>query len=383
MSQLPPVLRILSAHILNVVARAGEPVAASAVFAQVTRQSTGLPTRPSLEQFIAEAKQLESVGLLVQVPHRSSGRLQLACTTHGLRVAGVPARRAVRDPSSAPAFGVAASAGAAVLTACAAATPADVLTYGSRPIAPAVTAQVRIDGRLTFSACAAPEDCPGPTPKTRTPAIASAPPPPAPQPPVAEIPQAPMAVPSPASMAVPPAVVAVSPASAPEPAPPPVARAVSYEPRRRVDSVSVFFATGQASLSRSEGAFAVSAAMLAKSAPPGDSVKVVLIGMTDKTGSPALNQHLSQLRADHVRLLLSDAGVDLARISTQVDTSSTRTVPNQAVPRQAPSGSFAPYRRVDVVITTERKTGTGPTVGLTKSSAAPPTTADSAPDQGG
>ena len=348
-----PVLQPLSEQILRVIAKAGLPIAPLAVFKVVAQTASASCGKVDLALLLAEVRRLEDVGMVVQVPSQPDASIQIACTVLGHRVAGVaPRASAASVHSRSRTTALVTSASAVALGACAVAAPENVESYGATPLGAASAEQVRVHGSLTWAACGDPDDCPGPTPKTLTFAVASA------RPTLKEQSSAPTPPPLTKSASLSDQRPAAT--TAPSAAPPQRAE-VARAPIARAESISIFFDTGQATLSRHEQEVAVSAAAHARKTVSAAAVKVVVIGMTDRTGTSAGNQQLSQRRADHVRLLLSDGGVDLGRITTQIDTSSTRPVPDQALPRQTPGGSFAPYRRVDVVITTDGVVAPGPT----------------------
>jgi outer membrane protein OmpA-like peptidoglycan-associated protein len=199
--------------------------------------------------------------------------------------------------------------------ACAAVDPGRL---PSKPVAsPLVACQRLEDGRPTWSLCTA-DTAPRPTRKT----------------PATWLP------------------VATQPARTSEPLrtspdshrPPPAEAAPISAVPHYFSAWSAYFGVGSA---HSEDADAV-AREAARRFLATPSARIVIVGMTDRSGAPALNAQLAHRRADSLRLRLLQAGVPAEAISMYADTSASR-LPMAGV-RSSPRDPGAMFRRADVVV---------------------------------
>ena len=170
-------------------------------------------------------------------------------------------------------------------------------------------------------------------------------------PPVYEVPPpARVLAPPPPPPAAPPVVAQVMPAPMPAPPPPP-------PERRRVSfSADSLFGFDRSDV-RPEGKIALD--KFAKDLAGTRFEVVVVEGHTDRLGSPAYNQKLSQRRADAVKAyLVSTGGIDAARISSTGKGESQPVTQTNSCKgqKQTPQlvSCLQPDRRVDVVVTGTR-----------------------------
>ncbi len=329
--------------LLDALAIAGGSMPVASLFGRVQP----LAGRPELESLAAEACKLDGLGFLRHGVD-SRGRFSCALTRAGWRAASVRAR------------GAAMAIACPVLVSCAA-TPARAPAppeYGARPMPTLRVAQLPVDGRMVWSTCA--QGCDQPTPKIG----------------VFTVPlqdasgafSAPRLNADVAHHASPPqqsrgdsagaqapgaAGAAATPRAQPVAAPParasesvPVAAATGDQ---TMSSYSLFFATGRDAPYGADLGYVQAAA--ASAAQP--DARVMVVGMTDRTGPASLNVDLAHRRAQHVRDLLVRAGVARNRIATQADVSASRALPVNGWHRPGFSGN-AMYRRVDVVVVWKR-----------------------------
>lgn len=116
--------------------------------------------------------------------------------------------------------------------------------------------------------------------------------------------------------------------------------------RARRELHTAFFDFASADLRGEELTFAKLVAVAAR-----NGARVTIVGMTDRSGDAVKNERLAQRRADAMLLLLAQAGLDPDNVTVQVDTTGSRTVPPQTLPRTLRSDGDARFRRVDVLIT--------------------------------
>ncbi len=316
---MPPTSDQLSPRetcLLRVLAQTDRPILVSELFAFVSAEPAF--RHATSVQMARDAATLDRLGLVIHLRNRP-GRLHAFATPAGRS----RARGLDRPPSRriAVSSGVAVSLATPMLASCVAMAPTRADAPSPPPQSTARTAQVEFDGRLVWSVCDT-EHCPTITPKTR------------------------------AASPVLPVVAKASPAPAPLPPPAP-----APQPKPRFESVSVFYPTGRADPPAAETRFVNEAVRLASSAMSDPTSRVFVVGMTDPTGTLAINTALSHQRAERVRKLLLAAGVRGDRVSTQADTSATRPVPVQAIERPTPKSPFAAFRRVDVVVKTTERSG--------------------------
>lgn len=328
--------------LLDALAIAGGSMPVASLFGRV--QPLAGPT--ALESLAAEASKLEGLGLLRHGVD-SRGRFVCALTGAGWRAASVRRGR-VRTTGAAMAIVC------PVLVSCAA-TPARApapAEYGARPMPTLRVAQVPVGGRMVWSTCT--QGCDQPTPKIRVFAV-----------PLEDAggssrsPHANAGTVTPAASPPPPRD---DPAGAPATAPL-AAQPVAAQPSRASQSVpveaptgdqlmssySLFFASGRDAAYGADLGYVQAAASSA--AEP--DARVMVVGMTDKTGPASLNVDLAHRRAQHVRDLLVRAGVTQDRITMQADVSASRGLPANGWHRPGFSGN-AMYRRVDVVVVWKR-----------------------------
>ncbi|HXF46329.1 MAG TPA: OmpA family protein [Burkholderiaceae bacterium] len=191
--------------------------------------------------------------------------------------------------------------------------------------------QRTVGGQLIWASCA-PQEVAAPTPKTPVPLLAPLP--------RKEASASPAAV-QPAGPTPQPAV----PPKEPAPAMRPAAIGPSPVPPRSVFwSRSVYFAAGA---DRSPALNnAVEAVASRFGALP--EARVVIVGMTDATGSATLNAALAHRRAEAVRQRLIAAGVPAHAITSYADTSASRPPP--VAQADQPKAAGAVYRRADILI---------------------------------
>jgi nitrogen fixation protein FixH len=127
------------------------------------------------------------------------------------------------------------------------------------------------------------------------------------------------------------------PLAAPLPSPQPVAAPVAPATVR-----SVFFAFAAGLPEKAE-----EAAFVKFSQGVDRSSRVLVVGMTDKSGSAALNEKLAQRRAEAIRALLLKQGFADKNISVQIDVSGARALP-LSTDREKLAPGEAQFRRVDV-----------------------------------
>ena len=107
-------------------------------------------------------------------------------------------------------------------------------------------------------------------------------------------------------------------------------------------SGSIFFASGKADLlPAAQAKLSEVASALVKQSP---DTKIVVQGYTDSRGSDALNQKLSQRRAEAVRAMLVSHGVPSDRISAEGEGSANPIADN------ATAEGRADNRRVEIVV---------------------------------
>lgn len=292
-------------QLLRVLAATSQSMPASRAFALASMRSVHLSFPSSTRTLACAAHELDRAGLVVHL-RDGNGFVHLFATPRG-RSWLAHLRSVDRQPVSVARTAVFTGIAAPVLMSCASvpqSLPPSVVPLATR------AAQVEFDGRIAWAICATPDQCPGPTPKTR-------------------------------QVLIPTPVVAPPPATPPAPLP-------AVQPK--FDSVSLFYRTGQADFPPSEKQTFDTALKLAKTAGGQPSFKVFVVGLTDPTGSSAVNAALSHRRAEVVRDLLAKGGIDKSRISTQADVSASRPVPPQATARELPHDKFSQFRRVDIVI---------------------------------
>lgn len=359
----------------------GLAMRASRLFGEVNR----LAQHP-VKDFAAIASEAEKLASQGLVAHVTDARrtMVVSLTRKG---AALEARSVLDRPARAGVLGVLPALASCVSMTSAPKPPQE--SYGARPFHAGAPTQFVVSGQTQWTLCKG-TDCPRPTPKhvgppalrfeggrlrvpeSSAPVGASVAAPPevtgpsesddatAPSPPaggrvsggVRPDPDAPGGTP----------IRRVLPRSTPSEKPPSVApvprmSGASFRPSDKppltaapvIRSYSVFFRYGSAVLSAEElAAIELVAAEVASS-----SGRVIIVGMTDSSGTQDINAALAHKRSEGVRDLLIKSGVAQNRISTQGDVSGSRPAPAQAIPRRVASGS-AQYRRADVVLIERR-----------------------------
>lgn len=171
----------------------------------------------------------------------------------------------------------------------------------------------------------------GPSAPPPAPRVAAAPPPPPPPPP---------------AMASPPPPPPPAPPPPPPPAPPPAPERITLQAGKLFAFNSAKLSSPQPELDRFAEAFGRSSA----------SGTVVITGHTDRLGTAAYNQRLSQQRAEAVRSYLVSKGVPANRLSAQGKGASQPVVECTDKDRATLIVCLEPNRRVEVEpITVERR----------------------------
>lgn len=299
--------------IIRILWRSDHPRLASEVFGRVELCVPG-PTRSDVIALATEAQQLERRGLLQHGWNRY-GLVTLTLTPRGRRFIGLRYGDYKRP--------MAASLMAPVVVACTSVPPSQQqgqsasqkYVLAELPPKPSsvvnfdpvgAARQVVINGKKTWLWCSS-NDCIRPTLKEEMPSAISA--------------QKPIAM----------------PLAAPLPSPAPVAAVANTSVH------SVFFAFAAGTPERSEEA------ALAKVLRGVDRAsRVTVLGMTDKSGSQALNEKLAQRRAEAIRALLVKHGFAAENISVQVDVTGARAIPAQVAGGTKSASGEAQFRRVDV-----------------------------------
>jgi outer membrane protein OmpA-like peptidoglycan-associated protein len=122
---------------------------------------------------------------------------------------------------------------------------------------------------------------------------------------------------------------------------PPLAKTGTAMPEQAPVSYQVFFPLGSAMLGEQDKTALAAAAQVYKTRP---NARVTVTGFTDTVGSPALNMHLSQARADAVKNILIQDGIPAGSITTSASGESGLLVDTAAQTNESRN------RRVVVVI---------------------------------
>jgi outer membrane protein OmpA-like peptidoglycan-associated protein len=131
------------------------------------------------------------------------------------------------------------------------------------------------------------------------------------------------------------------PLAAPLPSPVPTAVAA------KVPVHSIFFGFAAAAPEKSEEEAVVKALRGVDR-----SLGVTVVGMTDSSGSPALNEQLAQRRAQAIRAMLVTHGFAADRISVQIDTTGATEPPAQSSRGGKDATGNGRFRRVDISFST-------------------------------
>lgn len=301
--------------IVRILWRSEHPRLASEVFGRVELCVPG-PTRSDVVALATEAQRLERRGLLQHGWNRY-GLVTLTLTPRGRRFIGLRYGDYKRP--------VATSLMTPVVVACTSVSPsqnqgqspAQKYTLAELPPKPSsvvnfdsvgAARQVLVNGKKTWLWCTS-NDCIRPTIKEEAVPTASS-------------------APKPLEM----------PLAAPLPSPQPAAVPVAPATVR-----SVFFAFAAGLPEKAE-----EAAFVKFSQGVDRSSRVLVVGMTDKSGSAALNEKLAQRRAEAIRALLVKQGFAEANISVQIDVSGARALPQGGTDREKLAPGEAQFRRVDV-----------------------------------
>ena len=147
---------------------------------------------------------------------------------------------------------------------------------------------------------------------------------------------------------VPAPVVQPAPAPAPVPPPPPAPKPAPQVQRITLDSKALFD-FDKADL-KPEGKAAIDSQIVGKIAQVQKLEVVLVTGHTDRLGSDAYNQKLSERRANTVRDYLVSKGVDKAKIETIGMGEKQPVVQCDQKDRKALIECLAPNRRVEVQV---------------------------------